>query len=74
MKASCTGLRAVLTCVLLAAPVYAQGGREDPVWVRQSPAIGDPFPNLTVFTPDGEEFSTSSLRDHYTVVAFGCLT
>jgi cytochrome oxidase Cu insertion factor (SCO1/SenC/PrrC family) len=59
---------------LVAGSVFAQAGREDPEWVQQSPKVGEAFPDLTVYTTDGKEFKTSSLRGQYTVVAFGCLT
>jgi cytochrome oxidase Cu insertion factor (SCO1/SenC/PrrC family) len=69
-----TRLLGVLATALLAGPVSAQGGKEDPEWVKQSPTVGDPLPDLTVYTADGKEFKTSSLRGHYTVLDFGCLT
>jgi hypothetical protein len=59
---------------LLGIPATAQPGKEDPEFVRKSPAIGEPLPSLTVFTSGGKEFKTDSLRGHYTVLAFGCLT
>jgi cytochrome oxidase Cu insertion factor (SCO1/SenC/PrrC family) len=66
-------LLALLLTGLFAGPVGAQG-KEDPEWVKQSPTIGEPLPDLTVYTADGKEFKTSSLRGHYTVIDFGCLT
>jgi cytochrome oxidase Cu insertion factor (SCO1/SenC/PrrC family) len=68
--------RLLALAVLLAwtASAVAQGGREDPQWVQARPTLGDPFPELTVFTADGKEFKTSSLKGQYTVLAFGCLT
>ena len=67
-------LLSVLLAGLLAGPVSAQGGKEDPEWVKKSPTIGEALPDLTVYTADGKEFKTPSLRGHYTVLAFGCLT
>jgi cytochrome oxidase Cu insertion factor (SCO1/SenC/PrrC family) len=64
----------LLVIGLMGGPVSAQGGKEDPEWVKQSPTIGDALPDLTVYTADGKEFKTSSLRGHYTVIDFGCLT
>jgi len=52
----------------------AQAGREDPEWVKKSPTVGDMLPDLAVYSADGKEFKTSSLRGHYTVLDFGCLT
>ena len=64
------------TALLLAASATApaQPGRDDPDFVKKRPTVGDPLPDLTVYTADGKEFRTSSLRGHYTVLAFGCLT
>ncbi len=59
---------------VLAGPAAAQPGREDPEFVKKSPTLGASFPSLTVYTADGKEFHTSSLRGQYTVLAFGCLT
>ena len=73
MSAYRARLLSVLMIGLFAGPVTAQG-KEDPEWVKQSPTIGDPLPDLTVYTADGKEFKTSSLRGHYTVIDFGCLT
>jgi cytochrome oxidase Cu insertion factor (SCO1/SenC/PrrC family) len=67
-------LLSVLLLGFLAGPASAQGGKEDPEWVKQPPTIGDAMPDLTVYTADGKEFKTSSLRGHYTVIDFGCLT
>jgi cytochrome oxidase Cu insertion factor (SCO1/SenC/PrrC family) len=67
----------VLAAVVLAAvagTAAGQAGREDPEFVKKTPTLGDPFPGLTVYTPDGKEFDTASLRGHYSVIAFGCLT
>jgi cytochrome oxidase Cu insertion factor (SCO1/SenC/PrrC family) len=59
----------------LAAPAAAQGKKErEEDFVKARPAVGDPLPDVTVYSPDGKEFSTASLRGHYTVLTFGCLT
>ena len=67
-------LLSALLAGVLAGPISAQSGKEDPEWVKKSPTIGEALPDLTVYTADGKEFKTSSLRGHYTVLAFGCLT
>jgi len=70
-------IHAVLAFLLLVGTTgqgQAQPGKEDPEWVKKSPTIGEPLPDLSVYTPDGKEFKTSSLRGHYTVLAFGCMT
>jgi cytochrome oxidase Cu insertion factor (SCO1/SenC/PrrC family) len=64
----------VLIGCLLVSPVFAQPGKEEPEFIKRSPTIGEPFPSMTVYTPDGKEFKTSSFRGHYTVLSFGCLT
>lgn len=69
--------RDLLPSVLLLGVVgtaMAQPGRDDPDFVKRKPTLGDPLPELTVYSADGKEFKTSSLRGHYTVLAFGCLT
>jgi cytochrome oxidase Cu insertion factor (SCO1/SenC/PrrC family) len=66
-------LASVLLVGMLTGPISAQI-KEDPEWVKKSPTIGDKLPELTVYTADGKEFETSSLRGQYTVLAFGCLT
>lgn len=74
MNSNRARLFSVLLTGVLSAPASAQGGKEDPEWVKQAPTIGDAFPDLTVYTADGKEFKTSSIRGHYTVIDFGCLT
>lgn len=39
-----------------------------------APLIGEPLPEVTVYSADGRPFPTSNLRGHYTVLTFGCLT
>jgi cytochrome oxidase Cu insertion factor (SCO1/SenC/PrrC family) len=41
---------------------------------QQAPAIGQPLPNVKLYTAEGKEFSTSQLKGSYTVLVFGCLT
>lgn len=43
-------------------------------FLRSKPLVGDPLPDVTVYTTDGMPFKTSDLRGHYTVLTFGCLT
>jgi len=66
-------LSVVMTGLVLSS-VSAQPSKEDPEFLKKSPTIGEALPDLTVYSPDGKEFKTSSLRGHYTVLAFGCLT
>lgn len=41
---------------------------------RSAPKIGDSLPEVSAFDADGKEFNLSSLKGHYTVLVFGCLT
>ena len=38
------------------------------------PAVGSMLPDVTLYDEHGKEFSTTSLRGHYSVLVFGCLT
>lgn len=67
------GVFVVLGC--LASEVQAQRSKKkDADFVKSRPAVGDTLPALIVYTPEGEEFQTTNLKDHYTVLVFGCLT
>jgi cytochrome oxidase Cu insertion factor (SCO1/SenC/PrrC family) len=60
-----------------AAPAPAQGPKgeqREEDFVKGKPAVGDPVPDLTVYTPDGKEAKTADLRGRYVVLTFGCLT
>ena len=48
--------------------------RQAQAYAKEKPTIGDRFPQLTVYDPQGREVPTSSLLGHYTVLTFGCLT
>ena len=41
---------------------------------ESAPKVGDPLPDVTAVDADGNEFKLSSLKGHYTVLVFGCLT
>jgi cytochrome oxidase Cu insertion factor (SCO1/SenC/PrrC family) len=43
-------------------------------FVKEKPAVGEMLPDLTVYSPDGKEVKTSSLRGQHVVLVFGCLT
>jgi cytochrome oxidase Cu insertion factor (SCO1/SenC/PrrC family) len=74
MRSHRSCLLVLLAAGLSAGPASAQPGRDDPEFLKKSPAVGEAFPDLTVYTADGKEFKTSGLRGHYTVLSFGCLT
>ena len=60
--------------LLLPAKAAGQGKKNEEDFVKEKPAVGDTMPDLTVYSPDGKEVKTSSLRGQYTVLTFGCLT
>ncbi len=43
-------------------------------FLAAAPLVGEPLPEVSIYAADGTEFSTKSLRGHYTVLTFGCLT
>jgi cytochrome oxidase Cu insertion factor (SCO1/SenC/PrrC family) len=63
-----------LVLAWLPPPAAAQVRQTDEEFAKAKPAVGDPLPELTVYDPDGKEVKTASLRDHYTILTFGCLT
>jgi len=63
----------LLAC--MSTEVWAQRNpKKEAEFLITPPVVGDPLPELTVYTPDGKEFKTADLRGHYTVLTFGCLT
>ena len=48
--------------------------RDEAAFVKERPAVGDALPDVTVYDVNGREVKTSSLRGHYVVLTFGCLT
>ena len=59
---------------LCPTPARGQKKKNEEDFVREKPAIGDKLPDLTVYSPDGKEVKTSSLRGQHVVLTFGCLT
>ena len=41
---------------------------------RSAPQIGDRLPDVAGYDADGKRFPLRSLKGHYTVLTFGCLT
>lgn len=69
---------AVLAAGTVAAQDYSQG-RPEPIaqqeWVAGPPRIGEPAPDFTLRTPDGEQIRLSDLyADKPVVLEFGCTT
>ena len=70
----CSMIRSLVIClnvIALAVPVMAQ---RRPGNGNRLPAVGTPLPDVKAFDAAGDEFSTASLRGHYSVLVFGCLT
>jgi cytochrome oxidase Cu insertion factor (SCO1/SenC/PrrC family) len=65
----------VLVLALVCGPVVGQQKKKsDEDFAKEKPTIGDTLPDLTVYSPDGKEVKTSSLRGQHVVLTFGCLT
>ena len=58
----------------LPAHALGQGKKNEEDFVKEKPAIGDTIPDLVVYSPDGKEVKTSSLKGQHVVLTFGCLT
>ena len=68
-------LLASLVLALVGPPsASAQKMQTDKEFLESKPTLGDTIPELTVYDSAGKEVKTSSLRGHYTVLIFGCLT
>ena len=69
-------IRFVLSVLLVVTSGHALAQKEqkEEDFLKAKPAIGDAMPDLTVYSPDGKEVKTSSLRGQYVVLTFGCLT
>lgn len=67
-------LTVIVVLTGLTGSALAQREKKDEEFLKEKPVVGEMFPNLTIYTPEGKEFKTSDLRGHYTVVTFGCLT
>ena len=65
-----------LGCALFLAPFDArgQGKKSEEDFEKEKPAIGDRLPDVTVYSREGKEVKTSSLRGQHVVITFGCLT
>lgn len=69
---------AFLLALAVPGPALAQREKRkmmtDEEFARAKPALGEVIPDVTVYDSAGKEVKTSSLRGHYTVLTFGCLT
>ena len=57
-----------------APPSQRSRSRASSGFGRSAPKIGDSLPEVSAFDAEGKEFNLSSLKGHYTVLVFGCLT
>ncbi len=57
-----------------AQPKQKDAKQKEMDFARDKPAVGDDLPDLTVYSPNGKEVKLSSLKGHFTVLTFGCLT
>jgi cytochrome oxidase Cu insertion factor (SCO1/SenC/PrrC family) len=67
----------VLALLLAVSPVGAFAQRKkknEDAFPREKPTVGETLPDLVVYDVRGHEVNTASLRGHYTVLTFGCLT
>ncbi len=66
----------VVLLSVLAGNALAQPERGGGVGPGRSnlPQAGSILPEITVFDDQGNKFSSKSLRGHYSVLVFGCLT
>jgi cytochrome oxidase Cu insertion factor (SCO1/SenC/PrrC family) len=65
---------ALLPSIAESQPKQKDKQKREEDFSKAQPAIGDPLPDLTVYDPAGKEVKTSSLKGHFTVLVFGCLT
>ena len=61
-------------CVLAQRPGRQRMKAKEDVFLETAPRVGDRFPALTVYNPDGTSFDTASANGQYSVWTFGCLT
>ena len=68
-------LLSVFLVTLAGTPsALAQKMKSEEDFAKSKPTLGDTIPDVTVYDSAGKEVKTSSLRGHYTVLVFGCLT
>lgn len=64
----------LVVSVLSAMTSAQEPKKSEEEFVKERPTVGDSLPDLAVYDPNGKVVRTSSLRGHYTVLTFGCLT
>jgi cytochrome oxidase Cu insertion factor (SCO1/SenC/PrrC family) len=59
----------------LVLTVLASSAAAQPVGNRSVlPEVGSPLPAIKLYDEHGDEFATTALRGHFSVLVFGCLT
>ena len=58
---------------LFTTSVLAQPGNRNRASF-QVPKVGGALPEVSLWDQQGQPFSTKTLKEHYTVLVFGCLT
>ncbi len=75
-----TFLLTLVLASLMTTPLMAQRPgklrmkEKEDAFLQEAPRVGDAFPDVSIYTPDGETFNTDSTRGKYSVWTFGCLT
>lgn len=64
---------AAFTVLVFASFAHAQA-RNLGAFDEKAPKVGELAPDITVYDADGKEFRLRSIKGHYTVLVFGCLT
>ena len=59
---------------VFASTVLAQRGPGFGPGRSNFPEVGSLLPDVPIYDDQGDRFSTKSLRGHYSVLVFGCLT
>ena len=67
-------LATLLTITLLTSSAIGQPGRSRGRGGFRVPKVGTQLPGVQLFDDQGKPFKLSSLRGHYSVLVFGCLT
>ncbi len=74
MKTNLCYLAGVLLWLLPSLAIAQNLIEREAEFLTTRPLVGEPLPDVAIYTAEGAPFKTSSLRGHYTVLTFGCLT
>lgn len=75
-KSNCwlSGIIAICLIQMVCGSLQAQRRGNNPEFERNSPAVGQLLPDITVYDASGNEFALRSIKENYSVIVFGCLT